>query len=277
MRLYFAGNVLDQDRFLHDAGVRNRLLTFAEIDSFGSKGFTFWLDRELKDKHLFIDCGAFSVHSRGASIDLDRYCQFAHEYRDQYKTLVALDVIGNPAATRRNLAYMRAQGLDPTPVYTASQPIRDLVALLEEGNRKIALGGSLPRQAGLEEWRRRHFDRVFKATEKFWPVRYHLFGITAQWALERYPLYSADSSAALVGAGMGRLWFFEDGKLSGGDWPEHAKEFQEASVCDVIGKTSGTKSTSAHMGRRLFNTEVQLRYERHLTDLWASRGITFED
>lgn len=275
MRLYFAGNVLDQDILLYNAGVRNRLLTFAEIDDWGEDGFKFWLDRALTDKHVFIDCGAYSVLMRGAVIDLDRYCQFVRDNIDDVATIVALDVVGDAVTTRKNLEYMKAQGLDPVPVYTAMAPVAELERLLDEGYKHIALGGMRGREAGVRDWQKEKLDRTFRVLEKHWPIKTHLFGIMAQWALERYPIYSADSSGAIVGGGMGRLLLWEDGEFIGGQWRDYVRDTWDGSVADHVGVLSGTGSPSAHVGRRQLCVRSQLAFERYLTDLWARRGVTW--
>jgi hypothetical protein len=276
VRLYFAGNVLKRDPELYAAGIRNRLLTFADIDEWGKDAFAYWLRPDLPGKHVFIDCGAYSVLMRGAVIDRDRYCEFARANAANVAALVALDVVGDPVQTAENLRYMEAQGLSPMPVYTASAPLAELERLCER-YRHLAIGGMRGREAGVREWQRRHLDRVFAVARRFWPVKFHVFGITAQWVLERYPVYSADSSAAIVGSGMGRLLLWQRGQFEGGTWKDRVRTHWDATVADIVGAAPGVKSKSAHLGRTRANVSAQLAFERYLTDLWADRGVTWQD
>lgn len=291
VRLYFAGSI-DLDREFHEIGMRNRLLTFAERETTGQPSFRFWLG-DVPGKHVFVDCGAYSVFMRGVKIDIDKYCQFAHDNAGKFQTLVMLDEIGNPEQTEKNMAYMHARGLDPLPVYTAAAPTKTLEGLLER-YKHIAIGGMRAKEPGIQAWQRRHLDRVFGVIEKHWPVKTHLFGVVAQWVLERYPLYSCDSTGAVVGAGMGRLLRWEEGKLSSLTWREYLDERWDATVADTIGKEEAHRklaaakaeglvgggrfnADSAHVSRRCFSVREQLKYERYITDLWTSRGVIWDD
>lgn len=94
MNLYFAGsnNSANFEFKLTNIGLRNRLLSFADIDR--EKGaFSFWLNPALTDKRVFIDSGAFSVFSRGVRIDIFRYCEWLHQHNKQITVYANLDVI----------------------------------------------------------------------------------------------------------------------------------------------------------------------------------------
>lgn len=275
MILYFAGNVAGADHITYDYGVRSKLLTFAEINDWGKLAFAFWLKQRPPGARIFLDSGAFSAFMRGAVIRLDDYIAYCHRWLPNIETYVQLDKIGDPMTTKRNLAEMERQGLHPIPVYTASAPISELERLCERYDH-MALGGLRGKEAGTNEWRQRHLDRVFAVAYRYWPKKFHLFGITSQWALERYPVYSADSSSAIVGGGMGRVMSFYRGRLDSEPWVPYAKRFYEGSVVDTVGNmgTSGTKS--AHMGRRYANIQAMLAFERHLNDVWRAKGVSWE-
>lgn len=274
MILYFAGNVAGADHQLYDFGVRSKLLTFAEIDEWGKLAFEFWLHNKPPDARIFLDSGAFSAFMRGAVISLDRYIKYCHQYLHNIETFVQLDKIGDPVTTKRNLATMEREGLNPIPVYTASAPISELERLCERYEH-IALGGLRGKEAGSNEWRRQQFDKVFAVARKNWPRKFHAFGITSQWVLERYPLYSADSSSAVVGGGMGRVMTFEKGLLDSEPWVPYAERTYDGRVVDTVGEMGTTGTKSAHMGRRRQNIYAMLDFEKHLNEVWRKKNMSW--
>ena len=276
MLLYFAGNTisLSDCQVVYDTGVRHKLLTFAEINDWAKHAFDFWVYNKPADAKVFMDCGAFSALMRGVVIDLDRYMAFCHTYASVLETYVQLDKVGDPVMTRKNLVIMEAEGLHPIPVYTAAAPISELERLCERYDH-IALGGLRGKDAGTNEWRRLQLNKTFKAAKKYWPRKFHAFGITSQWVLEQYPLYSADSSAAIVGGGMGRVMTFEDGKIQAEPWVKYARRTYDGDVMDVVGNTGVTSTESAHWGRRCKNIKTMLAFERYINRLWELRGITW--
>lgn len=276
MILYFAGNVVGKkDDTMYAEGMRNKLVTFADKDDFGEAGFAYWIHNPPPDARVFLDCGAYSAHMRGAVLDFDEYCRFCAEHGDRIETYVQMDVVGNPQRTRENLAEMQRRGLNPMPVYTASAPLEELDDMCAQ-YKHIALGGLRGREAGTNEWRRRQLDRTFEIAAKHWPVRFHAFGITAQWVLERYPLYSADSSSAIVGSGMGRVMDFDEGVVSSEPWVGYAQRTRDGRVVDGVGDCGDTGTTSAHKGRRTVNVRTMLDFERYLTDHWTRHGVTWD-
>ena len=260
------------DAKTYDYGIRSKLLTFAEVDQWGLLAFRFWIEQKPPDARIFLDSGAFSAFMRGAVIDIRQYIAYIHRWLPNIETVVQLDKIGDPATTKRNLALMEAEGLHPIPVYTASAPTSELERRLEKYDH-IALGGLRGKEAGTSEWRRRHFDKVFAVAARRWPKKMHAFGITSQWALERYPFYSADSSSAIVGGGMGRVMSFQKGIINSKPWLEYAQRTYDGQVADTVGNRGTTSTQSAHMGRRKVNIEAMLAFERHLNSVWRKKGV----
>jgi hypothetical protein len=269
--VYFAGNVAGHDHSLYAAGVRSKLLTFAEIDDWGKLSFAYWIYNKPHDVRIFMDSGAFSAFMRGAIISLDRYMRFCQDNAANLETIVQLDRIGDPETTKKNLAIMESEGLKPIPVFTSAAPLSELERLCERYHH-IALGGLRGKEAGTVAWRRRHFDKVFAVAQKYWPVKFHAFGITGQWVLERYPFYSVDSSSAIVGGGMGRIMSFKDGRLDSEPWIPYVQREWEGLGCDIIGETGHTTTQSAHMGRRISNIGAMLDFEKYINDLWRYKA-----
>lgn len=277
---YFAGNVAGYDHILYNAGIRNKLLTFAEIDDWGKRAFDFWVYQQPEGIKLFMDCGAFSAFMRGAVIDIDRYMKFLHDYNDRIEVAVQLDCIGNPRVTNENLKIMEDNGLNPIPVYTSSAPLADLERLCER-YKYIALGDLRGKEGKHNvNWRRDHLNKVFKIAHKYWPVKFHAFGITSSWVLERYPLYSVDSSSAILSAGMGMVMKFEKkrGKylVDQTRWQEFARVNFDHVIMDFYGDIGTTGTTSAHIGRRKNNIRVTLQLEAYINQLWREKGWSWE-
>ena len=243
-------------------GLRKRLLSYIDRDAV--KGaFEFWLNPKLKDKKFFLDSGAYSAFTRGIKIDINEYIKFVHKHKNELTVYANLDVIGDGVKSEQNLQYIESHGLHPLPVYTASAPISELSRLCEKYNY-IALGG-LVGGGGVVL---KHLDRCFSVIKKYFPMKIHLFGITSQKVLERYPVYSCDSSSAIMGGGMGRVMEFKNGKMESCLWRKSETTGKHLNCRD--------KDGSAHLQRRITNIKAMLKLEKHLTELWKRRSITWD-
>lgn len=280
VKLYVAGNGKSPGSPQRDfgTGVQNRLLSYAFLGDWAKEEFAFWVgSAHPPSVSVFLDSGAFSAFTLGRAIDLGEYCAYVEQHKGVLAAYAVLDVIGDLPATQRNLADMRARGLDPVPVYHLDrEPLDVLEGLLAESGY-VALGGMAGHGFTRTDMRRM-LDACWRVIERRWPVRIHGLGVMAQWVLERYPFYSADSSSAIMGAGMGRVLRFEGGVLTSEGWRENLARTWDGMVADGIGRvaTAERKSDSAHEGRRIRNIQAQLALERYVTDLWSVRGIRWE-
>jgi len=246
-------------------------MSFADIDSWAHNAFEYWVN-ECTLPRFFLDSGAFGALTRGATIDLQRYCEYITQHSERLDPYACLDVIGDWRGSARNYDVMLEKGLHPVPTYHMGSPDHELRRLLRLTDY-LALGGVVGAQ---ENEMRPWLDRCFRTIKDFWPKKIHVFGVMAQWTLERYPFYSADSSGAFVGAGMGRVSVFEQGKIIARPWVEYARTTYDGSVMDGVSQYAAKKG-SAHRGRSLLNIQAQLQLQRHITDVWKYRGITWEE
>lgn len=157
-----------------------------------------------KPYDILIDSGAFSAESSGKPIDIDEYCKFLLE--TGAITYAGLDVIGNAAATRENIRYMREEyGLRPFPTFHLGSTLEDLEKLMEYPY--IALGG-LVFSKDIIQFCDRVWDYILKNNPR---LRVHGFGLTNLDLMARYPWYSVDSSSYKSCRRFGRQNILWDG------------------------------------------------------------------
>jgi hypothetical protein len=265
VRIYHAGR---DTQALYPFGMRRPLLSYADE---GSPAFRFWVDAPPEGAEVFLDSGAHSVASRGTVIDLSAYCDYCLQHRTALETYVQLDVVGDQRQTRENLRVMEDRGLLPLPVFTAAADEGELDELCSR-YRHIGLGGLKGREMYANEWRRDKLDRTFRIAERHWPVRFHCFGIISQWALERYPFYSADSASVILGGANGIMLRQRAGEYAWDHWTREVRRTGDAAIADPVpGNTSG----SSRLARWDRSVQCIQQLERYATDLWAQRGVTF--
>lgn len=159
------------------------------------------LDR-LPNLRIIGDSGAFSARSQGAEILTPDLAAWAKKWRHRLLWVAALDVIGNPKATRRNWKAMVEEGVPGVPTIHFGEEPSEMDWYAERGVDFLGLGGlvgiPLPRQM-------RWLIKVFKYAQANHPeMRFHGWGVTADRALH-LPFYSVDSSGWTAAVRYGRL------------------------------------------------------------------------
>jgi hypothetical protein len=157
---------------------------------------------------FFLDSGAYSAWSRGTTIDIDEYIAFIKANIECIEVCACLDCIpGAPGRsatsqereaaaelTWKNYLYMKAEGVDPLPVFHYGEDFRFLDRMIGHGCEYIGIGGLV----GIPSDKRRAWlDRLFvRLTDKdgFPLLKTHGFGMTAVPLIFRYPWYSVDST-----------------------------------------------------------------------------------
>jgi hypothetical protein len=268
MILYFAAtSALVGETYHHDAGMRSHLVSFAEK---GKQNAKFWaLDHQTLSNRIFLDSGAFSAHTQGISIDIKAYYAFITQH-PEVTAYASLDVIRDWQASAENYSIMKAEGLDPIPTFHRGSPMSELRRIASEASY-IALGGVVsdhPTEASLRPW----FDECWQILKEFWPIKVHVFGVSAQWCLERYPWHSADSSIAIVSAGHGWVTTF-DGKIHMENWRPYSERTGDMSVVPEQSTVKTNKVRPDCAGRQIRNIEAMLQLEAHVTKLWSTKSI----
>ena len=137
---------------------------------------------------IVLDSGAYSAWTKGAQLCVKEYCAFIKEHAAILQSYFTLDVIGDPEATAANTAYMRAQGLQPTPVYHVQSDISVLAGIVSEGHSLIGIGGSAKMDKA---------ERMAKLAEVFaaFPDQnFHLLAGGSADILNAFAWYSADAT-----------------------------------------------------------------------------------
>lgn len=169
---------------------------------------------------VFLDSGAFSAHTLGATIDLPTYCDYIKRNLDILRVedgavmASVLDGIGDPLQTYRNQLNMEALGAKPLPCFHFGEDERYLEWYVKNYDY-ITLGGMVGRSsAQLAIWLDRIWDRYLVDHTGKPRLKVHAFGITSIPIMSRYPWYSVDSSSWIQAAAFGSIFTPDWGPLA---------------------------------------------------------------
>lgn len=217
LHLHFAGNCSKES----DCHIKNKnaYRLFSQLNE--KKVLEEWCS-DKKGEYLLIDSGAFSVAHSGAFVDIDEYIQYIKNNPD-VGAWVELDVIPFPILNSetalnscnlswKNYLYMRERlpsDVVLLPLYHFGEPEFALKRILNtkvDGKLAtyIGVGGrhgvSTKEQIQYFNW---VFDVIKSSNNP--NVHVHAFGITTREILERFPFYSADSTAWIKAAAFGEI------------------------------------------------------------------------
>ena len=176
---------------------------------------------------LFIDSGAFSVHTGKANTTADEYIDYINSIDDDIDVCAQLDTIpgkfGQPKSKEdyeesarkswENFLYMRQKLKSPhkvMPVFHFGEDFKALENMLnwtdENGNHLDYIGISPANDASQDDKNAylQNVADVIKASCN--PnVKTHLYGMTSLDALSKYPCYSADSISHRLISGYAKV------------------------------------------------------------------------
>jgi len=207
---------------------------------------------------LILDSGAFSAFTMNVKIDIQKYAKTVLENKQYITKCANLDVIGNAEATYENWLYLKEKGCDPLPVihYGADKKWFDIY-LKQHKVKYLALGGLVPytkQRVKIKNW----LDSCFFYIKPYFPVKIHLFGVTTNWILKRYPIYSCDSTGWLYAGKRGRIL-----KFNGNGVVAHRDT-------ELLSKAHNYKQNDIRSGL------AYMQFEEYLTKLWVKRGIVWD-
>ena len=186
----------------------------------------------MDDVEILLDSGAFTALNVGHEIDLKYYVAFLRKWQHRLFGYLALDVIGNPAATDRNLQIMLDAGLRPVPVHVrgdGQERMDELFGLSDW----VACGGLRRPHAG-------HSSKSYVKQKMIWARgrNVHWLGYTSQPMVEAFKPFSVDCSNWADGHRYGKMHIY----LGEGVWSRRepsrlAKPFskREAEVLAAVG------------------------------------------
>ena len=211
------------------------------------------IDKKL-GAEVALDSGAFTAYMGGDPIQLVNpkdpkkgYIRFLEENAKEFSWYANLDAmppkkmkteaeytaarVRTAEETWQNQLKMEAAGLSPVPVFHHREDIKYLKRYLNR-NHFIALGGitGRPRKEN-QNWLDMIFGRYLCDEKRMPRARYHSFGLTASWCMERYPWWSSDSSSWVIPTGLGCI-FVPKGKKKAGKWHwDYSRPYRTIEVC----------------------------------------------
>lgn len=225
LELYLAGAYAESKETMDQVIPSNCLFSYENLQIKDPKGLDIY---HMFGSKLFIDSGAFSMWTKGVTINVDEYIDWINERADYIDLYGQVDAIpgerdgGMPTQeqvreaaekTWENYLYMRPKMKKPEGLlYTfhVGEPAEFLKKALEwtddKGNHipYIALGGMVGKTTQV---RKRFLDMCFRIIKNS-PnpdVKVHAFGMTARDVLSQYPITSADSTSWIMTAATGGI------------------------------------------------------------------------
>lgn len=172
---------------------------------------------------LFLDSGAFTAFTKGATIPVKEYAEYIRKTEKVWSVCSSLDAIGRGEvnsveqleSARQSWRYfdeLRSLGARVQPVWHVREPVKVLQVYVDQGHDYIFIGGMVPETT---QWLMQRLDDVWSnvLTRKdgTYKVKIHGFGLTDSKLMFRYPWYSADSSSWLMTGIFGACMFYIPG------------------------------------------------------------------
>ncbi len=164
---------------------------------------------------IFLDSGAFSAWTLGATISIHDYCNYIMTNQDilrrEGRDIMAsvLDGIGDPLQTWRNQLQMedlmRKDNLRPLPCFHYGEDERYLEHYVKHYDY-ITIGGMVGKSVEqLKTWLDRIWGKYMVDGSGNPKLKVHGFGITTISIMEAYPWWSCDSSSWIQAAAFGSI------------------------------------------------------------------------
>lgn len=221
--LYLAGSYAESKNTMDGVMPSNVLFSYENLQIKEPSGLDIY---HMFDSKLFVDSGAYSMWTRGVSVDVDAYIKWINDRADYIDLFGQIDAIPGTKQgatseqvkeaaekTWNNYLYMRERVKYPDRLlYTfhVGEPVSYLRQALEwtDENGKhipyIALGGMVGKTL---ETRRNFLNLCYSIIQKSSNpnVKVHAFGMTTKELLEEFPITSADSTSWIMVAANGGI------------------------------------------------------------------------
>lgn len=227
-RYVFSGALTDE---MHDLLVRYP--KFEPLDTLESQLNRGSIKKLIQWKHdgfirwLFIDSGAFSVHTGKAKTTVDEYIDFLNSVDEDIDVFAQLDTIpgklNQPKSKEdyiesankswENYLYMRSKLKSPNklmPVFHFGEDVQYLKRMLEwtdENGNMLQYIGLSPANDASKQDRMLYLRDMYQFIKhsKNPNVKTHIYGFTSLDAMSKFPCYSADSITHRLLAGYGKI------------------------------------------------------------------------
>lgn len=236
-RYYFSGSLTDSmhDMLLKLPDFEPLDILISQLDRSAIKKAIQW-KRDGFCKTLFIDSGAFSVHTGKASTTVDEYIEFLNSIDDDIDVFAQLDTIpgkfGQPKSAEDyaesarkswdNYLYMRERVKSPhklMPVYHYGEDFNALKNMLnwkDENGEHLEYIGLSPANdvsIGLKNIYLKEMNDVIEASSNP-TVKTHLYGYTSLNGLSKLDCYSCDSISHRLISGYCKILSINFGVIS---------------------------------------------------------------
>lgn len=250
-----------------------------------------WLQDEKKPEWLMLlDSAAFSVWTRGLTLDLDEYADYCHQaFEDGIITAAAsVDVIpgefgrvpspeeaiASASKGWENYLYLVEERKLPTHkmlhIFHQGEDIKWLETLMQYNDDYVKSGGD-PLYIGLSPANDRTTKQKALWLDKIMPyltnsdgsakVKWHGFGVTAVDLMKRYPWFTVDSTAWMRAGAYGAV------KV-----PQFSKAHPYLDSKLIVSVTEGTGMSQANKHYSSFSA----REQRAVRDYLKSIGLSIE-
>lgn len=255
-RYVFSGSMTDE---MHD--ILMSLPDFEPLDILVSQLDRTSIPKMIEWKHggfcrwLFIDSGAFSIHTGKANTTVDEYIDYLNSIDEDIDVFAQLDTIpgkfGQPKSKQDyqesaqkswdNFLYMRGKVKSPEkcmPVFHFGEDISALERMLSwrdtDGSKLDYIGLSPANDVAQQNknvYLKEMADVIARSDNP--DVKTHLYGMTSLDALSKYPCYSADSISHRLIAGYAKIYTQTFGVISVSKRSRTAKTKSNMSFIDV--------------------------------------------
>lgn len=228
MRYFFSGNLTQSmmDMLSKTPGYEPIDVLVSQLDRASINKMMEFQD-EGKVNKLFIDSGAYSVHTGKATIDIEEYIEYLNRIDDRIALCAQVDTIpgsfGKPKSKEdyqlsaqkswENYLYMRTKLRSPDkliPIYHYGESLDALYNMLnyvDENGKPLSIIGLSPANDTHQNLKNIYLKEMYDIIHesKNPGVRTHLFGMTSIDALRQFPCYSADSISHRLQAAYGKI------------------------------------------------------------------------
>lgn len=186
---YFFSSSASHYLELQEMGAENFLLSYAVDAKHAYK--------MIDEDSVIIDSGAFSVWTKGDTIDIEDYLKFCMSLPDKWQ-YVNLDVIPKTGSTPdeielcceegyKNYLYLKKHLKNVMPVYHYGDHIKWLHKFMQESDYI----GISPANDTSEKVKRQFFKEVFNVVQD--KVKTHALGYSSDVGVTLFPFYSVDT------------------------------------------------------------------------------------